>query len=682
MEKVAFSKSIIQNTEIICRAIENREFTLIDELLECPELPAVYKNMISAERDAWILREKLRLEANPCFNFKIRTNLCFEFENLLKNISVIPFGDFKSFIETFVKLRLNFLLRPRTTLKFFVFRESLTVSFEQLLKYLAYFSDYEYIYQGFYDYIAQQTEKNRDIITIYEFESLLEKIDNDFILNLDENEFINLLQPIFEFFTVNLETVPQAPSSAFIIFFTDKKLNYIAYLIENSFKNTNITQGELLDILKTNLMSIQTEELTSKINIASELATEFEEEAAAEIFDVQEEIEENTNNNFFQEEIEDVLNSDIDFKSPDIDKFDTADNEEMLIEVGITEEFAQEETFESNLEDIIDEGNKLEAVFEEAKETNYELNDTYEELVEEQIDAFEQGEFIQSNDFQAEISSNEMEITTSENDLLGTNATEDSLISIDEDLMEYEDISFSDAVKDIDEQIEMQPVAEIPEILQEEIQKLDQIEPNTEEQLQEIYDIERNIIQKACELIAGNIETSVELPIEIENIEEFPVFENAGDLSSSLTNFLAKVMNEDTENSEIDNQVAEYDISNESNGNTELTESELISDFATSDFDSIESDNEDFESEIKSFEVKAEETNTAYKEYELDETTGELVENQNVNENEKVAREILNFNEELLEKMKYSKNKINLSEEEIDIDLLLLNKKEDENEVR
>lgn len=51
--------------------------------------------------------------------------------------------------------------------------------------------------------------------------------------------------------------------------------------------------------------------------------------------------------------------------------------------------------------------------------------------------------------------------------------------------------------------------------------------------------------------------------------------------------------------------------------------------------------------------------------------------------NKKSAREILGFNEELLEKMKLSdKNKINLSEEEIDIDLLLLNRKEDDNEVR
>lgn len=684
MEKVAFSKSIIQNTEIICRAIDNKEFTLIDELLECPELPAVYKNMIVAERDTWIFREKLRMEANPCFNFNLKTNLCFEFEKILKSISVLPFNDFRSFIETFVKLRLNFLLRPRTTLKFFVFRESITVSLEQMLKYLAYFSDYEYIYQGFYDYVAQQTEKNKTTISIYEFESLLEKIDNDFVLNLDENEFINLVRPIFEFFTVNLETVPQAPSSAFVIFFTDKKLNYIAYLIENSFKYKNITHDDLLELLKTNLLGIQTEELTSNIKTEAELAIEFEEKAAAEVFDLQEDIDERLSTDFVQEEIEDTLQNDYDFETFDSVELSEANTDDNIIDESVEIRIVQnEKTFDSELIDILNEENQLATAFEEAVEISEELNDAFEQLLEEQNEASSQDELSQSDKLLGTEIIDESELLLSELEEIETNNSNNEFNEIDEELMQFEDINFADAIQDNDEQTETAALDEIPIILQEEMQKLDTIEPKTDEEFQEIYDIERNIIRKACELIAGSTEMKVELPIEIGDIEEIPVFENADDLSTSLTSFLSKIINEETENIDVINATIDNDILEENNIQPEPIESDLLSDFATSDFDNVEIDDSDFEEQNQAFEIDIEGTQVNLMEYELVETSGELVEQKNVTEEEKSAREILAFNEELLEKMKLSdKNKINLSEEEIDIDLLLLNRKEDDNEVR
>ncbi|HPP40862.1 MAG TPA: hypothetical protein PK498_11295, partial [Candidatus Kapabacteria bacterium] len=106
--------------------------------------------------------------------------------------------------------------------------------------------------------------------------------------------------------------------------------------------------------------------------------------------------------------------------------------------------------------------------------------------------------------------------------------------------------------------------------------------------------------------------------------------------------------------------------------------------FAESDFDNFENTSEDAISEYNDIDVQIDDLSAGQTsaEYEFDVDTGELVEQKIEDETTKAALEIYELNDELLSNMKEKEKKINVSDEEIDIDLLLLNKKEQDNEIR
>jgi len=633
MEKTAFTKAIKQNIEIICNSLNISGKISIDELLDCPDLPDVYKTMITAERDLWIFKEKMRFEANPFFDFYSKTNLCFEFESLLKQISVVPFDNLHSFIESFVKLRLNFLCRPRTTLKYFIFRESMTISYDQFLKYLAYFSDYDYLYQNFYDFVAKETEQGKTTISIYEFENRLEHFDNTFVLNLDENELTNLLEPIFQFFSDDTSLV-KAPTDALIMFFLDKKLNYLAYLIETQHKNNEISRFELVELLRNNLMKVQTAELIDNISDTKSDVAEFVNEIADEVYDSQQEQDN------LLEEI-----SQID---------DTTPNEDDI--------FVQEELSEFSDADISNLNSNLDAAFDNIIESEITENfdSEIQELNVEQTDTQSSDEYV-------------------------------LLELMNENLDDRTDLQLSELENDVTNDIdEHSSIYFDTEIFDEELQLIDTFIPE-EENYEVIYEAEKQIIQKAASLIAGDEHFSVDLPIAIENVPELPSFEFKGDLSSSLSDFLNKLL-ETGSSQDIstpqssDNEDSTLSIGEDtfSTSQSEPSETELLEQFAESDFDNFENTSEDAISEYNDIDVQIDDLSAGQTsaEYEFDVDTGELVEQKIEDETTKAALEIYELNDELLSNMKEKEKKINVSDEEIDIDLLLLNKKEQDNEIR
>ncbi|MEJ5244615.1 MAG: hypothetical protein WHV28_02775 [Bacteroidota bacterium] len=642
MEKSAFSKAIKQNTEIICNSLNFSGKIAIDELLECADLPDVYKTMITAERELWIFKEKMRFEANPFFDFYSKTNLCFEFETLLKQISVVPFDNLFSFIESFVKLRLNFLCRPRTTLKYFIFRESLTVSYEQFLKYLAYFSDYDYLYQSFYDFVAKETEQGKTTISIYEFENKLELFDNTFVLNLDENELTNLLEPIFQFFSDDTGIV-KAPTDALIMFFLDKKLNYLAYLIENQHKNAEISRFELVDLLRNNLMKVQTAELVENLSETKSDVIEFVSEISNEVYD-------------FQNEQENLAEEILQIEEPDSNQ--------------------PEPSIPDDLSDISDDN---------ITDLNSNLNVSFDNLIESEISENFDNEInleLQEDnieELESQLSSDEYALLELMNENLEDNLGE-----------EFPTIETAEQSDLVNESIS---VSSETNLFDEELQIIDSFIPE-EENYDVIYEAENQIIQKAISFIAGDEHFSVDLPIAIENTQELPSFEFKGDLSSSLSDFLNKLLDTkstdenltpDFANNESDLHTISNDVSNTdfSSTQSEPSESDLLQQFAATDFDEIDNLNavniselNDIASDVDNF--SANQTTT---EYEFDVDMGELVEQKIEDETIRTALESYELNDELLSNMKEKEKKINVGDEEIDIDLLLLNKKEKDNEI-
>ncbi|HOK14043.1 MAG TPA: hypothetical protein PK007_03855, partial [Candidatus Kapabacteria bacterium] len=262
---------------------------------------------------------------------------------------------------------------------------------------------------------------------------------------------------------------------------------------------------------------------------------------------------------------------------------------------------------------------------------------------------------------------------------------------MNENLDDRTDLQLSELENDVTNDIdEHSSISFDTEIFDEELQLIDTFIPE-EENYEVIYEAEKQIIQKAASLIAGDEHFSVDLPIAIENVPELPSFEFKGDLSSSLSDFLNKLL-ETGSSQDIstpqssDNEDSTLSIGEDtfSTSQSEPSETELLEQFAESDFDNFENTSEDAISEYNDIDVQIDDLSAGQTsaEYEFDVDTGELVEQKIEDETTKAALEIYELNDELLSNMKEKEKKINVSDEEIDIDLLLLNKKEQDNEIR
>ncbi len=341
-----FDVVIEKNVNSILSKIKSLNDFGLDCLIDNPHIDDKYKNMFIAERDIWIYKEKLKLSANPFFDFSMgNRHRDIEFDTYLKEVAKIPYNDLTGFIRSLVKLRLNFLCRPRTTLRFFIFKESLTLPHEEFLKYFAYFTDYDYLFQNFYDYIAAGAESGTNQISIYEFDNLIKKFDDIIVLDMDSKSFLDLLSPLFEFYSVGYPSDINltAHSMALSLFFDDKNMKYVSALLQTKYLDKCISKSELISILG---------EILAEDNPENNEVLARETEAGEENF------ADTRNDSFDFEMLDDVVTTEDNYKENDLISDESA--QDICSEL-TDEEFALETKveFETNLNELIDAINNI-----------------------------------------------------------------------------------------------------------------------------------------------------------------------------------------------------------------------------------------------------------------------------------------------------------------------------------
>ncbi len=162
--------------------------------------------------------------------------------------------EYTDLVYSSVSLRLNFLVRPVNTLKFFLFGYAPTKPLEELLLKLDYFYDYGYLTVAMQEeIIRKQAESSVSILSLPEFNMMLEKIDSDYFQNLTVEEFATLLSPCFEFFDLKSKDTqePVIPVEALIVFLNDKGISTMARLIKdhaNGPSKNYLTKNSIIDI--------------------------------------------------------------------------------------------------------------------------------------------------------------------------------------------------------------------------------------------------------------------------------------------------------------------------------------------------------------------------------------------------------------------------------------------------
>jgi len=235
-----------------------KRFVLLSEILINPDINAAYKAYMNAEVEWWIYEEQIQR----------RTNINFDFESeklkpILEKLDEQMFlaarfdkSGIKTIIDSAIHTRLNYLLRPRTAMKWFVFRGEPTKPFHEIIKRMNYFTEYDYLLGGFINYINENhfIRNFDDIFSVIEFERIIETVDNDYIFALSPEQFIELILPINSFFSNEEEKTSKfkIPIEALIIFLDDKGIEPLVNLLKDMLINENaehINNDDFLNII-------------------------------------------------------------------------------------------------------------------------------------------------------------------------------------------------------------------------------------------------------------------------------------------------------------------------------------------------------------------------------------------------------------------------------------------------
>ena len=251
-----FEKYLEQKEQILAEQLNlSEEYVNLYAILFNPKIEQSFKVYFSAEVDWWIYEEQIARSSNQRFNIDDPKLNAFlkQLDELYKKNARFSSLTLPQVINSAVKTRLNMLCRPRTAIKWFVYRWEQTKTYHEIIKRLNYLFDNKYLADGFIEYVQrkQLIKTPNDLIPISEFDKIINDIDNEKIHSLNPEEFVQIMSPLFSFFNLEAEHKDTAkiPLEAVIIYFDDKNLFSLSTKLEQMFRS-----GELLLISKKYLL--------------------------------------------------------------------------------------------------------------------------------------------------------------------------------------------------------------------------------------------------------------------------------------------------------------------------------------------------------------------------------------------------------------------------------------------
>ena len=380
-------------------------FFSLDDLTKAKVHPAIVQ-YISAEIDYLIFLDRQNLLQKSVFDYSgpeiVEHFLAISPE--IKKNKLLPYEEVKKIIQQAVTFQLTYLLRPVWTLKKFIFDSSEIRSQEEVKLFLNYLYFFDYYKKIFLTILEK---KQLLTISIYEFESLLEKIQRQLLEQQMKNVIENALMDAAEFINTGEVTKTKLAIETLEIFLKDKGLHNHIFKIRKLLSVDPKQKFELSEIYSA---------LFSAISIEDEQAYAFGEppveipkdESQLNIFESAEESlheDENLADELLrstsepvaeEEEIEDSFDGETElFDTPELPTESNAEQNLSEIEVDKEEERLGEESFiENKIDDDYNPENKLNLydeeefpsgneIVNEEESTQDELGNDNEEFIEE-----------------------------------------------------------------------------------------------------------------------------------------------------------------------------------------------------------------------------------------------------------------------------------------------------------
>ena len=249
-----FEQEINETIQRITRdVLQDRTLVPLAEILEDERIPDRFKAFFETEARWWIYTESVARTRDRRFDFSHP-----ELESLLNYMEQIQVrharferDDFLAVLDSAVKLTYNYLCRPQTTLKWYVFRGEPTKPLGETLLRMDAFLDYPYFRTVFREWVDRKKEERAtfDTISAKEFERIVRRIDDQILLSCTIDDLLGLMDPLFEF--VGKGEARSVPVEAMIVFFDDKNIHKLVEFLERERSTrTHITQDSFVLLME------------------------------------------------------------------------------------------------------------------------------------------------------------------------------------------------------------------------------------------------------------------------------------------------------------------------------------------------------------------------------------------------------------------------------------------------
>lgn len=254
-----FEQEINEAIQRITRdVLQDRTLIQLTEILEEPRIPERFKAFFKTEAQWWIYTESVARARDRRFDFSHP-----ELDSLLSYLEQVQLrhsrferDDFTAVLDSAVKLTYNYICRPQTTLKWYVFRGEPTKPLGETLLRMDAFLDYPYFRTVFAEWVERKKEERPtfDNISAREFERIVRRIDDQILLSCTIDGLLNLMESLYDFVGEGEERA--VPIEAMIVFFDDKNIRRLVNFLERERgKRTHISQATFVSLMEELLNS-------------------------------------------------------------------------------------------------------------------------------------------------------------------------------------------------------------------------------------------------------------------------------------------------------------------------------------------------------------------------------------------------------------------------------------------
>lgn len=242
----------------------------LENILINNKLEDFYKTYISSEVIWWIFQEDLKRKTTTNFNLDKK-----EFERLNQELNVYLYqnaffnnSDFDIILRNAVNLRINYLLRPFQTLKWFVYRTELQKLLSEISLKLNYFSRNDILINYIRNHLLENLSendaelsplnqfKNFDfypdrIISKFEFINIINQAKRFLLTNLSIESLLNPFVQLKMIFNKNDTTNDfEIPIEAILMNFNDYGFSNLVEHFENLCINQNISRFKIDELYR------------------------------------------------------------------------------------------------------------------------------------------------------------------------------------------------------------------------------------------------------------------------------------------------------------------------------------------------------------------------------------------------------------------------------------------------